>query len=116
MKYLIALTVGLLMTTSAFALSIEEIICQADTGGTKRMPVSPTMTMGVPEEKIDYYGHTVSVGFNPGFFGENQQVLTLELDGYVSQVFNPGYQYYVLEAPKGVKIQCSARPQNKNQK
>ncbi len=49
----------------------------------------------------------ILVSFYPGTLYEEQQVLTMELNSYSTKVYDPKESLYVLEAPNGVKIQCS---------
>lgn len=103
------LALSLLTSMSAFAgaISFNKLKCVADTGGSQRIDVAVKRTMGsAPEEKIDYNGNKIAVGFFEGDQYEGQQVLTMELNGYSTKVYDPKKSLYILEAPNMVKIQC----------
>ncbi len=91
----------------AGSISFSKLKCVADTGGTKRIDVAAVKTMGsAPDKKIIYNGNSVAVGFYEGDQYEGQQILTMELNGFQSKIYDPKNALYVLEAPNAVKIQC----------
>jgi hypothetical protein len=110
MKMKIGVLAAALFTSySAFAgaISFDKLKCVADTGGSQRIDVAAKRTMGsAPDQKINYNGNTVAVGFFEGDQFEGQQVLNMELNGFQSKVYDPKKSLYILEAPNMVKIQC----------
>lgn len=110
MKFKIAMVAfSMLAGTSAFAQKIpfEKVKCIADTNGSQRidLEVKPGFTTQQPS-KVDYNGNKIVVAFYAGDPYESQQVLTMELNGYSTKVYDPKKSLYILEAPTGVKIQC----------
>lgn len=111
------LAIVFLASGSAFAkIPSKKVKCIADTNGWQRinLVVKPGFTTQHPKTaKTDYNGNKIIVAFYAGTQYEGQQVLTMELNGYSTKVYDPKESLYILEAPTGVKIQCAILSNNK---
>jgi hypothetical protein len=88
-------------------LSSMPLSCSVSKLGSDRVDVSVKETMGLPpEDKVNYKGHKIAVGFKSGSQFEGQEVLAMELNGYVSQVYDPKKSLYKLSTPDYVELQC----------
>lgn len=104
------LAVVFLACGTAFAsIPFEKVKCEADTNGGQRINLSVKpgyASQHTEADKTDYNGNSILVAFYAGTANEEQQALTMELNGYSTKVYDPKESLYILEAPNGVKIQC----------
>lgn len=110
MKKLMSLLI-LATATSAMAhqnpITIDQIKCSADKYPYGKIDIPVKRTLGAaPDEKIHFGGSTIAVGFGAGSTYEPQQIVSMEVDGNTSYVYDPKNSLYVLETNSRVRLQC----------
>lgn len=99
MKYVL-LSILTLTSVQGFArIPFEKLNCEVNTFGSQRMKIQHVRTV---TDTISYNGNELYVEFKD----TGAQSLTLWLNGYSSEIYEPKESLYVLQAPNGVNIQC----------
>jgi len=89
-------------------ISLDDIHCVVDYLGQNRRQIPVSQTFGMPaEDKISYKDAKLAVGFAPGNRFEPQQILAVEINGYITKIYNPAFgSSYVMVSPEGINVQC----------